>query len=193
MSWIDKQISLERGSVIRHDLWSQDNAVSYDEVLRLWQHDTEFRSFFLTILRGSAFAAFRWETPPITTATLDRPFEFVLIDTPELDRRADPDAFAEHFRAGDGSQIAAFPNLGKDAVLIVPKPATAASEYAHLAAFLRSAPESQKHELWQTVGQEMLAAVGESPRWLSTAGLGVPWLHLRIDSRPKYYAFAGYR
>ncbi|MGI9175867.1 MAG: DUF6940 family protein [Rhodothermales bacterium] len=24
--------------------------------------------------------------------------------------------------------------------------------------------------------------------WLSTAGGGVSWLHVRLDSRPKYYA-----
>ena len=25
------------------------------------------------------------------------------------------------------------------------------------------------------------------PVWLSTEGSGVPWLHVRMDSRPKYY------
>ena len=29
--------------------------------------------------------------------------------------------------------------------------------------------------------------------WLSTAGLGVYWLHLRLDTRPKYYSFQPYR
>ena len=26
--------------------------------------------------------------------------------------------------------------------------------------------------------------------WMSTSGLGVYWLHVRLDSRPKYYQFA---
>ena len=30
------------------------------------------------------------------------------------------------------------------------------------------------------------------PTWLSTEGSGVPWLHVRLDSRPKYYHHAAY-
>lgn len=32
-----------------------------------------------------------------------------------------------------------------------------------------------------------------TPVWISTSGLGVPWLHVRIDDRPKYYQHAPYR
>ena len=39
----------------------------------------------------------------------------------------------------------------------------------------------------------MEARIGIQPIWLSTAGMGVPWLHVRLDSRPKYYAFGPYR
>ena len=37
------------------------------------------------------------------------------------------------------------------------------------------------------------ARVGAEPVWLSTAGAGVPWLHVRLDDRPKYYGFGPYR
>src|ERR1700722_9956325 len=40
--------------------------VSYAEVLRRWQDDADFRSFFISLLADAPFAAFRWETPPIT-------------------------------------------------------------------------------------------------------------------------------
>ena len=44
------------------------------------------------------------------------------------------------------------------------------------------------------VGTTVLqAALSEKPLWLSTAGGGVAWLHLRIDSRPKYYSHRPYR
>ena len=33
----------------------------------------------------------------------------------------------------------------------------------------------------------MQQRVSASPLWLSTAGMGVSWLHLRLDSRPKNY------
>jgi hypothetical protein len=31
------------------------------------------------------------------------------------------------------------------------------------------------------------------PLWVSTSGLAVPWLHLRLDARPKYYGFEPYK
>lgn len=41
--------------------------------------------------------------------------------------------------------------------------------------------------------EESLLNANGSPRWLSTSGLGVSYLHVRIDSRPKYYSFDEYR
>ena len=66
--------------------------------LRRWQDDPVFRAFFIALLADAPFSAFRWETPPITTASAVRPFEFVLLDSPDLASHPDPDAFAEHFR-----------------------------------------------------------------------------------------------
>ncbi len=42
-------------------------------------------------------------------------------------------------------------------------------------------------------GQEMEKRVSDKPVWLSTAGGGVPWLHVRLDNRPKYYSYRPYR
>ena len=35
--------------------------------------------------------------------------------------------------------------------------------------------------------------LSRQPLWLSSAGLGIYWLHLRLDSRPKNYSFQPYR
>jgi hypothetical protein len=123
---------------------------------------------------------------------VSRPFEFVLPDSPGLAQHPDPQAFAEHFAAAD-KEVVAFPNLGKDAILVVPCPIIEPSAYGHLAAFARLAPESQRHALWRQVGEAMERRVGGKPVWLSTAGAGVSWLHVRLDDRPKYYGFGPYR
>jgi hypothetical protein len=60
-------------------------------------------------------------------------------------------------------------------------------------AFVRNAPEAQKHALWSIVGKVMEEELGPAPIWLSTAGAGVSWLHVRIDRKPKYYGHAPYR
>jgi hypothetical protein len=39
----------------------------------------------------------------------------------------------------------------------------------------------------------MARRVGRQPVWLSTAGAGVAWLHVRLDDRPKYYGHGPYR
>ncbi len=39
----------------------------------------------------------------------------------------------------------------------------------------------------------MLARLNSKPVWLSTAGAGVSWLHVRLDDKPKYYGHAPYR
>jgi hypothetical protein len=181
------------GRLLRVRIDLDSSPVSYAEVLRRWQQDAEFRSWFLALLADSPFDAFRWETPPITTATSNRPFEFVLLDSPDLARIPDADAFAEHFSRATEAGVIEFPNLGKDAILVVPCPSGPLSANGHLGAFLRQAPEPQKHALWQLVGGTMQRRLSSRPVWLSTAGAGVSWLHVRIDDRPKYYGYRPYR
>ncbi len=128
----------------------------------------------------------------MTAATISRPFEFVLLDSPGLARRPDAEAFAEHFRAGEAG-VVTFANLGGDAILVVPCPVAEPSAYGHLAAFVRGAPEPQQHALWRSVDEAMARRIGTKPVWLSTAGAGVSWLHVRLDDRPKYYGYGPYR
>ena len=168
--------------------------VRYADALRRWAGDASFRSFFLSLLSGSALANYRWETPPIAEETSQNPFEFVLIPAPELACAADPAAFAEHFLQPHGaSDIAVAANLGGDALLVIPFPSGAHDACADLASFVRGGPDSQRHALWQAVGRAMQSRLGRDPLWLSTAGAGVAWLHVRIDRRPKYYAYVPYR
>lgn len=185
--------SMADGRILKVAIDLDSSPISFAEVLRRWQQDIEFRSWFITLLAGSPFSAFRWETPPITTATANRSFEFVLLDSPELAAKPDAEAFAEHFRTATADGVAAFPNLGRDATLVVPCPNGPLSAYGHLAAFLRQAPEPQKHALWEMVGAAMQRRLGTRPVWLSTAGAGVSWLHVRLDDRPKYYGYSAYR
>lgn len=189
--WSGEAEALNGGRTLRYAVRRDASAIPYSEVLRLWRHDAAFRSFFLGLLADAPFDEFRWETPPVTSATADRPFEFVLIDSPGLGREPDRDAFAEHFTPA--GEAVSFPNLGGDAVLVVPCPRAGDSAYGHLGAFVRRAPEAQRHALWALVGKTMEARLGNSPVWLSTAGAGVSWLHVRLDRRPKYYAHAPYR
>ena len=117
--------------------------------------------------------------------------EFALVDAPVLARlRPDPGPFRDRFR---GDDVVTFRNLGGDAFLIAPSPGDAGTDYAHLAAFLRTAPDAARRALWRCVGRSVLRSLTAVPLWVSTSGAGVAWLHVRLDARPKYYQHRPYR
>jgi hypothetical protein len=190
--WSAKSEQLADGRGMRFALAIDSRPASFADVLCGWQDHPDFRSLFNALLADAPFTGFRWETPPVTAGTVTRPFECVLLDSPDLAPRPEPEAFAEHF-AGAEEGVVSFANLGGDAVLVVPCPVAAPLAYGHLAAFVRLAPEEQRHALWRLVGEAMARRVGAKPVWLSTAGVGVSWLHMRLDDRPKYYSYGPYR
>jgi hypothetical protein len=189
-----RSIPNKRNALHRHQILRGDDPLSYREVLQFWAEDEDFRWSFTASLADSPSLAYRWELPPVTRQTIDRPFEFVLLEAPELDRPPEPQAFAAHF-GDDGADegVVSFANLGGDAILVAPAPRGPHSAYAHLAAFMRHGPEAQQHALWRVVARAMQARLSDRPVWLSTAGMGVAWLHVRLDDRPKYYGHQPYR
>lgn len=130
----------------------------------------------------------------------EKQFEFVAVDAPGLAARneamPDPSSFSRPLSASSSSWVAVFPNLSGDARLVVPKkaePSLNDATYSHLAAFVRGAPKKQVLDFWQTGAQEydkfLTDRQSKQTVWLNTAGGGVSWLHLRLDSVPKYYKF----
>jgi hypothetical protein len=191
--WEVESQEIKRGTT-RTVLTAAGKPLAFGEAIRLWRESDEFGRYFTALLAGSSFTAFFWETPPVTQQTLDRPFEFVLIDAPSLATvRPDRTSFREHFSLRGAKTVLRFPNLGGDATLVVPAPVAQDSVYTHLASFVRSGPPAQQAEFWRCVAEAMAERASNSPVWLSTAGLGVSWLHLRIDSRPKYYRHEAYK
>lgn len=179
--------------MLKHAPGENGEAVSFARVIELLRAEQDgFRRYLVELFRSSPFSCFRFECPPVTIATRRRAFEFVLVDSPEIDSPPDPRDFQSHFdRSHD--DVLAFDNLGGDATLIVPHPRPASPGYAHLADFTRQAPAAQQLALWRLVGDTLHRLLGDSPLWLNTAGGGVPWLHVRLDTRPKYYVFDEYR
>ena len=186
---------IEPDRVTRYRISSAGTILSYLTVLELWQFNEGFRDHFTSLLNDSPFSGYRWETPAITETTIDRPFEFVLINTPGFAaRKTDARTYAKYFTQDEtDAGIVAFQNLSRDATLIVPSPRTSDTAYGHLAAFVRNAPQSQVRSIWSVIGKQVQSQVGTKPLWVSTAGGGVAWLHVRLDPRPKYYSHTPYK
>lgn len=184
--------SLDGGRVHRVRMLAGGQVLPYATVLEGWRTDAGFRSFFNQCLADAPFAACFWETPPLTRNGLDQAFECVIVDSPALAGvEADRAAFAEHFES-TGDSVTDFPNLGGDAHLVAPCPQGRGQVYPHLAAFVRDGTAAQQQALWQRVGECVTGRLSDRPLWVSTAGLGVYWLHVRLDSFPKYYSWRPY-
>lgn len=154
--------------------------------------------------------AYFFECPPITfNDLLTTPFEFVLVPALPLQSKSyDAHSFESHFKQGD--IVTSFSNLGGDSTLVVPCPPddyiVRPSSYqgnlqifTHLAAFSRGASMDRFVKLFERVSNTYLDVLSHNhnsnnvKRWLSTSGLGVYWLHVRIDTRPKYYQWTEYK
>lgn len=190
-SWTREPLSACRG--YRVTLQAHDSSVSFADVLALWRDDASFRTGFTQTLAQTPLAAHFWECPPITADTASQAFEFVTIDSPGLSTRSpEPEAFAGHWATAD-TGIATFWNLGGDALLVAPAPFHPLAAGTHLAIFSREAPEALRQALWHAVGVAVSRQLSSRPLWLSTSGMGVSWLHVRLDSYPKYYSHRPYR
>lgn len=162
--------------------------MSFEQFLTELEKSEAFRDWLTAVLREAGPDAYFWELPPIRDWQLGREFEMAIVEAQPLARaKANPRAFAEHFKKGE--RVAVFANTGGDATLIAPAPTAATAWYAHLGVFLRSAPRVQVQALWEAVARAAREKLSGEPLWISTSGLGVPWLHVRLDSAPKYYSY----
>lgn len=178
---------------LRFQVASGTRILSSAEIFSMWIDEPSFSDAFGTLLADLPWRAFRWETPALVEDDFGEAFEFVVVDAPDLIGPPDPTAFSEHFRRAGHRAAIEFDNLGGDARLVAPCPRADDKAYTHLARFVRHASKAQQRALWRAVGLAVLRRAGDIPVWLSTAGAGVSWLHVRLDDKPKYYAHAPYR
>ena len=162
---------------------------------------------FINVLQSQiSFNDYFLECPPVNLESFSKtPFEFVIVDAQNQlkGRKVDSHAFSEHFHEKNPMEICsvAFNNLGNDAKLITPCPFDQGpnkchESYGHLASFMKKGPSFQVRKFWKDVAFHFIKQVhikGHEYVWLSTAGQGISWLHVRLDSRPKYYQTKEYK
>lgn len=175
------------------NLSADGQPLTIENIVSRWRSDEGFRDFFVAGLAASPYSAFFWEMPAVSRGLLSTPFECAVIGSEALTGMpADDSDFAKHLTKATRS-VASFCNLGGDALLIAPAKISSAGCYAHFASFLREAPREQQHALFQRVADESEKLLNAGRRfWISTSGLGVPWVHVRLDSSPKYYQYRPY-
>lgn len=192
MNWEIKIKQISPGKVHQYQILNKGKPLNFQVVINLWRTDASFSVFYNDVLANSPFPAFFWEHPPLTDANLSTDYEFVLVNSSALSLiHSDPMPFHEKFARGE--EVVRFANLRADAELVSPSPQVEdLSIYAHLARFVRAGKQEQQQAFWQLVGVTAQELIGRQACWLSTSGLGVHWLHVRFDKRPKYYTHRPY-
>lgn len=167
--------------------------LSFRQVFERWQSANDFRDFYIKVLQSVEYDAYFWEHPPLTMDDLDEHYEFILHKSNGLNQRAvDTRSFADFIH--QDKLVTAFPNLGNNAYLVVPTLQGEVDNYRHLAQFVRTVNANQSHSLLIKIADLIVAEIEQHGTiWLSTSGLGVIWLHVRMDIRPKYYQTKAYR
>lgn len=169
--------------------------LSFTAVIQHWSNSADFREFYTaTLLKHSGNGCF-WEHPRLNRLTADQPYECVITQTDAFSKRtANFNPFAR--AVSPGKRISVFPNLSGEALLVVPnQPEEISFNGRDLITFLRTAPSDLIHDLWKSTGRETARAIETSSpfQYLSTHGLGVLWLHIRLEQGPKYYHHRPYR
>jgi hypothetical protein len=169
-----------------------------------------------TIINYHTDALF-FETPSIMVSTYETDiFEYMLIPSTELQNIVpDYGPFEEKFKRscknnvdinGDSDSnsdhcVVSFGNLSGDSMLVAPCPIHDQNnkdviDFSHLKRFTVNADINLIHKIWQRVAKEAITILQNNSNqrlWISTSGLGVSWLHIRLDSTPKYYNWLPYK
>lgn len=186
-------LKTQDGYIIK--LGSGNKQYSFNDVIALWKTNMEFAEFWRQSILKLGYPAVFWEVKPINMLTLQEDFECVILPAKQLENiHAQPEVFKQHFKIS--SPVANFSNLGNDAILIAPCPTTSPGtikNYAHLISFLTNADAIANKTIWQSLAEEIESQLSLNNLWISTSGLGVYWLHIRLDSYPKYYQYQKYR
>ncbi|MEM8526195.1 MAG: hypothetical protein AAGG68_16260 [Bacteroidota bacterium] len=188
--WTTATTTIEEDHIYQYRILENKQYLTFENFLRELKEKREFRTFFNNLLANTPFKAFFWECPAVNNVQLDQDFEFVVINSPIL-ARIQEDGSPFHTLFKKEKQAISFENLGKDAQLVAPTPQSSDC-YAHLADFVRKAPADQQDAFWRLVGNTCESQLSQRNHWWSTSGLGVYWLHLRIDTFPKYYQYRPY-
>lgn len=166
--------------------------ITNQEFLHLLEERESFRFAYNGLLRQSDHPAFYWEHPPLSADNLHATYRFSLIASTTLHGvAADRRPFASHF--GEPEPFLVAPNLKKDALLVIPNGKVFGQELVSLADVVRKLPEEDLDLFWGVVAQVTAELLVKRTVYLNTAGDGVSWCHVRLDSRPRYYKNRAYR
>ncbi len=134
---------------------------------------------------------FFYQTSPITR-DMNTEYKEKFIESDRLEKiTQDYSPFAEHFIKPKNKYVTSFLNLSKKTILVVPVPLIKANKtfnYTTIKDFIDNAPAEQQIALWKHVAKIVKQLLKEVDIvYINTHGLGVYYLHVRLDIKPNSY------
>ncbi len=175
-------------------IYSNGNPLSFKDVIARWKKDEEFHDFYRDLLIEFGGTGCFWEHPPISKFNENDTYEVTIIKTSSFEGRlADCTPFLS--QVTNNEKFISFENLSKSAKLLIPNPNVFDNNCRDLIEFLTNAERRDISVFFVRIGSliDEEISVDSSYRYLSTHGLGVIWLHVRLDLRPKYYHHRPYK
>lgn len=109
------------------------------------------------------------------------------IKTNNLPKTQDYKLFNEYIIKSKNKYATSFYNLSKSTKLVIPMPRKN-KNFSTLNNFCKNASKTHQQQFWKLVSNEIVKYKKNNKKvFISTHGLGVPYLHIRIESNPKYY------
>lgn len=95
--------------------------------------------------------------------------------------------FKKYIIKSKNKYVITFFNLSKTSLLIIPYPKQN-KKFTTLKHFIDNSTQLQQKKFWKKVSNSIKKMLKIYKKvWVSTHGTGVPYLHIRIDTIPKYY------
>lgn len=178
---------------VRFKIEENNKLLTFQEVFDNWAGNEAFSLFYIKALVGLGFEEFFWEHPAVNTAYLSKPYECIILKSKRFaTRQVNEKAFADYIYTDNKAVV--FSNLGKNAKLVVPTKLSDPDIYRNIGFFIKYAELSQVQEQFKKVGETVLDEIEAGKLiWLNTAGAAVIWLHIRLDTKPKYYKTKPYK
>lgn len=127
-----------------------------------------------------------WKTSYISNDFLSL-FKQEFIENKFLDTYQNFTDYKTYINKSKNNNVVSFPNLSRDTILVVPMPKRG-KNFSNLKNFIDTASSTQTRQFWKKVVIETRKLLKKHNKvWISTHGLGVPYLHVRISTTPKYY------
>lgn len=106
---------------------------------------------------------------------------------PQLDLKQNYYDFQQYINQSKNKYVTSFYNLSGDTILVVPMPKNN-KNFSNLKNFIDNASKTQQKYFWEHVADIInIQKNNHQHLWISTHGLAVPYLHVRISTSPKYY------